>query len=155
MTAGAPTGVITVTCNVVDDKAQTASNTTSVTVEAPVVAPKPTTSDLCSVQFERDARRPARVDNEAKACLDEVAMTLQRNANANLAIVGNAIGDEKDGQKLAAKRAVNTKAYLVGEKGIDSSRISLYTGSQNGKVVSIVLIPADATFDAAGDTPVQ
>jgi hypothetical protein len=50
---------------------------------------------------------------------------------------------------------VNTKAYLVGEKGIDSSRIAVYTGAQNGKVVSIVLIPADATFDATGDTPVQ
>ena len=64
-------------------------------------------------------------------------------------------GDEKNGQKLAAQRAVNTKAYLVGEKGIDSSRIRVYTGSQNGKVVSIVLIPADATFDATGDTPVE
>jgi outer membrane protein OmpA-like peptidoglycan-associated protein len=95
------------------------------------------------------------VDNEAKACLDEVAMSLQRNTNATLAIVGNAVGDEKDGHKRATERAVNTKAYLVGEKGIDSSRIAVYTGAQNGKVVSIVLIPADATFDATGDTPVQ
>lgn len=38
---------------------------------------------------------------------------------------------------------------------IDSFRIVAYTGSQNGKVVSIVLIPADATFDATGDTPVE
>jgi len=154
-TTGAPTGVIAVTCNVVDDKGQTASATTSVTIEAPVVAPKPTTSDMCSANFDRDTRRPVRVDNEAKACLDEVALSLQQNSNAKLAVVGNAVGDEKNGQKLAAQRAVNTKAYLVGEKGIDSSRISVYTGSQNGKVVSIVLIPADATFDATGDTPVE
>jgi opacity protein-like surface antigen/outer membrane protein OmpA-like peptidoglycan-associated protein len=154
-TTGAPTGVITVTCNVVDDKAQTASSTTSVTVEAPVVAPKPTTSDLCPAHFDRDLRRPARVDNEAKACLDEVALTLQRSSDANLAIVGNADSNEKNSQKLAAERAVNTKAYLVGEKGIDSTRIRVYTGSQNGKIVSITLIPADATFDATGDTPVE
>jgi outer membrane protein OmpA-like peptidoglycan-associated protein len=154
-TVGAPVGLVTVTCNVVDDKAQTASSTTSVTIEAPVAAPKPTTSELCSVNFERDLKRPVRVDNEAKACLDEVALTLQRSSDANLALVGNADGDEKNGQKLATERAVNTKAYLVGEKGIESSRIRVYTGSQKGKTVSITLIPADATFDATGDTPVE
>jgi len=154
-TTGAPTGVINVACNVVDDKAQTASSTTSVTVEAPVVAPKPTTSELCPARFDRDPRRPVRVDNEAKACLDEVVLTLQRSSDASLAIVGNADSNEKNSQKLAAQRAVNTKAYLVGEKGIDSSRIRVYTGSQNGKIVSITLIPADATFDATGDTPVE
>lgn len=154
-TGGAPIGAVTVTCNVVDDKAQTASSTTSVTVEAPVAAPKPTTSEQCSIQFERDSRRPARVDNEAKACLDEVALTLQQNTNATLAIVGNAGGGEKNGQKVASERAVNTKAYLVGDKGIDSSRIKVYTGSQNEKSVSLVLVPEDATFDATGDTQVE
>ncbi|MGD0912276.1 MAG: outer membrane beta-barrel protein [Terracidiphilus sp.] len=154
-TVGAPIGIVTVTCNVADDKAQTASSTTSVTVQAPVVAPKPTTSELCPVQFNRDPRRPVRVDNEAKACLDEVALTLQQNSNATLAIVGNAAGGEKNGPKLASERAVNTKAYLVGEKGIDSSRVKVYTGTQDGKVVSIVLIPADATFDATGYTQVE
>jgi hypothetical protein len=155
ITSGAPTGAIAVTCNVVDDKAQTASATTSVMVEVPVAAPKPLTSGLCAVHFDRDARRPVRVDNEGKACLDEVALDLQRNPDANLALVGNAAGGEKDGGKLAAQRAVNTKAYLVGEKGIDSSRITVYTGSQDGKIVSTTLIPAGATFDATGDTPVE
>lgn len=154
-TVGAPAGVITVTCNVADDKGQTASSTTSVTSAAPVAAPRPLTIDLCSVHFDRDARRPSRVNNEAKACLDEVAMNLQSHPDAHLAVVGNAVGSEKDSQKLAAERAVNTKAYLVGEKGIDSSRILVYTGSKDEKVASITLIPADATFDAAGDTPVQ
>ncbi|MGB7549831.1 MAG: hypothetical protein WBM14_18995 [Terracidiphilus sp.] len=155
ITSGAPTGAITVTCNVVDDKGQTASGTTSVTVAVPVAAPKSLTSDLCAVHFDRDARRPVRVDNEGKACLDEIALNLQRNSDATLALVGNAAGGEKDGAKLAAQRAVNTKAYLVGEKGIDSSRIAVYTGSQDGKAVSTTLIPAGATFDATGDTPVE
>jgi outer membrane protein OmpA-like peptidoglycan-associated protein len=154
MTSGAPTGAITVTCNVVDDKAQTASATTSVMVEIPVAAPKPQTSGLCAVHFDRDARRPVRVDNEAKACLDEVALNLQSNSDATLALVGNAAGGEKDSAKLAAERAANTKAYLVGEKGIDASRITVYTGSEDGKVVSTTLIPAGATFDATGDTAV-
>ncbi len=65
------------------------------------------------------------MDNEAKACLDEVALALQSNSDAKLAIVGNASSKEKGGKKLATQRAVNTKAYLVGEKGIDSSRIAV------------------------------
>jgi hypothetical protein len=155
ITSGAPTGPITVTCNVADDKGQTASSTTSVMVEAPVAAPKPLTSALCPVSFERDARRPIRVDNEAKACLDEIAMTLQGNSGATLVLVGNSAAGENHGQKLAAERALNTKAYLVGEKGIDSSRITVYTGSQDGKIVTTTLVPTDATFDATGDTLVK
>jgi outer membrane protein OmpA-like peptidoglycan-associated protein len=154
-TTGALVGVVGVTCNVVDDKGQTASATTSVTVAAPVIAPKPQTSALCAIQFERDARRPSRVDNEAKACLDTIALNLQSNSDAQLAIVGNAGSKEKGGNKLAMQRAVNTKAYLVSEKGIDATRIAVYTGSQDGKTVSTTLIPAGATFDSTGDTPVQ
>ena len=99
-TSGAATGVIAVACNVVDDKGQTASSTTSVTVAVPVAAPNPVASDLCAVHFERNALRPARVDNEGKACLDEVAMDLQRNSDASLVMVGNATAGEKEGENL-------------------------------------------------------
>jgi hypothetical protein len=154
-TAGAPVGSITVTCNVADDKGLTASGTTAVTVAAPVAAPKPLASELCAIHFDRDLRRPNRVDNEGKACLDEIALNLQRNSDAQLAIVGNAAGQESGGNKLATQRAVNTKAYLVSEKGVDPARIAVYTGSQDGKIASTTLIPAGATFDATGDTPVR
>jgi outer membrane protein OmpA-like peptidoglycan-associated protein len=112
-------------------------------------------SEMCSISFARDARRPSRVDNAGKACLDEVALNLQSNSDEKLALVGNAASGENGGEKLARERAVNTKAYLVGEKGIDSSRIAVYTNAQDGKVVSTILIPAGATFDTSGDTPVQ
>ena len=154
-TVGASLGTVTVTCNVVDDKGQTASGTTSVTVAVLAAAPKPQTSDLCSIQFGRDVRRPSRVNNEAKACLDEIAINLQRTSDARIAVVGNASSKEKGGKKLAAERAVNTKAYLVREKGIDSSRITVYAGSANETTVSTTLIPAGATFDATGVTPVD
>jgi len=95
------------------------------------------------------------VDNEAKACLDSIALSLQHDSDARLAIIGNAASGEKDSGRLAAARAVNTRAYLVSEKGIDASRIDVYSGSQDGKVVSTTLIPAGAAFNAAGDTPVQ
>jgi len=163
-TAGAAPGTITVTCNVVDDKGQTASSTTTVTVNAPPPPPAPTTSALCSVSFERDAKRPARVDNEGKACLDDVALKLQSASDAKLAVVGNSTGEEKappkKGRKktvadLAGERAVNTKDYLVTEKGIDASRISAYTGSEDGKTVTTTLVPAGATLSTTGLTPVD
>src|SRR6202020_1055785 len=154
-TAGAAPGTITVTCNVVDDKGQTASSTTTVTVNAPPPPPAPETSALCSVSFERDAKRPARVDNEAKACLDDIALKLQSASDAKLAVVGDADSAEKKGPELAAERAVNTKYYLVTEKGIDASRISVYTGSDNGKTVTTTMIPAGATLSTSGLTPVD
>jgi outer membrane protein OmpA-like peptidoglycan-associated protein len=154
-TAGAAPGSITVTCNVVDDKGQTASSTTTVTVNAPPPPPAPTTSALCTVNFERDKRRPTRVDNEGKACLDDVALNLQRTSDAKLAVVGNAASTEKRGSQVASERAVNTKDYLVKEKGIDASRISVYTGSQDGKTVTTTLIPSGATLDSTGITAVD
>jgi outer membrane protein OmpA-like peptidoglycan-associated protein len=123
-------------------------------VEVPMAA-KPSVSELCSVSFERDPRRPSRVDNEGKACLDQVALSLQKSPDATLALVGNAAGSEKGSSKLAGQRAANTRTYLVSDKGIDSRRIVVYTGTQHGKAVSVILIPAGANFDSADDKPVQ
>ena len=162
--AGAPTGTATVTCTVTDDKGQTATATTPVTIEAPYVAPAPTTSALCSITFEKDKRRPARVDNEAKACLDGIALTLKSKSDATVAIVGSSTPEEKmppKGHKhakvedLAAQRAVNTKDYLVTEGGIDASRVAVYTGSGDGKKVEDYLVPSGATFDVSGATKIS
>ncbi len=146
-TTGAPAGSITITCNVQDDKGQTATSTTSVNVEAPPPPPAPKTKTLCSINFDRDKKRPARVDNEAKACLDDVALNLQQSTDATAVLVGEAASTEKKADTLAAQRAVNTKAYLVTEKGIDASRISVRTGTQGNKEVENYLVPAGATFD--------
>ena len=57
----------------------------------------------------------------------------------------------------AAERAVNSKEYLVTEKGIDASRVSVATGSTDGKTVEDYLVPSGATFtsDVQGTTPVD
>ena len=163
-TAGAAPGTITVTANVVDDKGQSASCTTTVTVNAPPPPPAPVTTALCSVNFERDKKRPTRVDNEAKACLDDIALKLQSDSSAKLAVVGNATTEETTptgkkktavGADYAARRAVNTKDYLVTEKGIDASRISVYTGSDNAETVTTTEIPSGATLSTTGLTPVD
>ena len=163
--AGAPTGTATITCTVTDDKAQSANATTSVTIEAPLEAPPSKPSALCSISFDKDTKRPARVDNEAKACLDDIALTLQKQSDATAAVVGSSTAAEKAPPKhmkkgammedLAAQRAVNTKDYLVTEKGIDASRITVYTGSGDGKKVEDYLIPSGATFDVSGTTKVM
>ncbi|HTZ60694.1 MAG TPA: OmpA family protein [Acidobacteriaceae bacterium] len=156
-TTGAPAGTITVTGTVQDDKGQSATCTATVDVQAPPPPPKPTTKTLCSINFDRDKRRPARVDNEAKACLDDVALNLQQQTDATAVVVGEAASTEKKPEALAAQRAVNTKDYLVKEKGIDPSRISVRTGTQGNKEVENYLVPSGATFDSdvQGTTPVD
>jgi hypothetical protein len=163
---GAPTGAVGITCNVSDDKGQVATATTSVTISAPYVAPVPHTQALCSITFEKDSKRPARVDNEAKACLDEVALDLQKQSDAKAVLVGNSTAAEKAPKKgrksakvedLASQRAVNTKDYLVTEKGIDASRVSVATGTTDGQKVEDYLVPAGATFtaDVSGTTAID
>ena len=155
-TTGAAPGPITVTCNVADDKGQTATTTTSVTVVAPPqTVTAPATQQLCSISFDRDTKRPARVDNEGKACLDDLALNLQRTTDSTLAVTGNAASAAKQGPKLAAERAVNVKDYLVKEKGIDGSRIMVYTGTQDANVVTDTLVPSGATLDKSNLTPVD
>jgi hypothetical protein len=170
---GAPTGTVKITCNVSDDKGQTATANTSVTITAPYVAPVPHTQPLCTISFSKDKARPTRVDNEAKACLDEVALTLQKQPDAKGVVVGEATAKEKakaakeeevarkhkhfKAMDIAAERAVNTKDYLVTEKGIDASRVSVATGTADEQNVEDYLVPSGARFsaDVAGTIPVN
>jgi hypothetical protein len=158
-TTGIAPGVVTIVCNVVDDSGQTASTTTTVEINAPtpIPLPAPKTQTLCSSDFGRDQRRPARVDNEAKACLDEVALNLQRSSDARLTLVGNSGPAEKHAEGLAAERAANTKSYLVDEKGIDASRIEIRTGNAGTPSVQNYLVPSGAIFanDVPGTTQVE
>jgi hypothetical protein len=135
----------------VDDSGQTASATTTVTINAPAQSLAAKTEALCAIDFGRDKRRPSRVNNEGKACLDDVALNLQRSSDARFAIVGNSGPAETRGSALAAERALNTRAYLVYEKGIDSSRIEVRTGNAGTPSVQNYLIPSGAIF--ANDVP--
>ncbi len=171
--AGAPTGAVDITCNVTDDKAHTASAKTSLTIVAKPAPPQPKSQTLCSISFTNDPKRPMRVDNEAKACLDQVALDLKQQADAKAVLVGEqntgeaAKTDKQEKfaakhkhatvDKFAAQRAVNAKDYLVTEQGIDASRISVATGTADSQAVENYLVPAGATFtnDVTGTTPVD
>lgn len=171
--ANAPTGSVGITCQVTDDKDHTATATTSVTVLAPPPPPIPHVQALSSISFAGDEKRPTRVDNEAKAVLDGIALDLQSHPDARLVLVGEANAKEqaktaKEAKRavkykhvkvedFAAERAVNAKDYLVTEKGIDASRISVATGTTDAQSVEDYLVPAGATFaaDVQGTTPVD
>jgi hypothetical protein len=145
VTAGLSPGTITVTCSVVDDLGKTAKATTDVIITAPPAPVVPQTQALCSLSFTRDARRPVRVDNEAKGCLDDIALTLNQQADARLVMVGNS--DPKEKPEAAAERTLNARQYLTQEKGVDPSRIELRIGEPSGKTVTSTLVPTGAIYN--------
>lgn len=160
-TAGLPAGPVTVTGTVSDDRGLTANTTTTATIEVP--PPPPQASKINEIQF-KDKRRPSRVDNEAKAILDDVALRLQREPDSKAVIIGNCEeGENKPARtrrgrraappaepgvcRLAEERAVNAKAYLTQEKGIDPARIEVRTGSAGARTAEIWIVPSGATFN--------
>lgn len=157
-TAGAPAGPITVSATVSDDRGLTASCNATVNVEVP--PPPPQASSIGTCSFDKDKRRPWRVDNACKAVLDDVALRLQREADSKLVIVGHGdpATDKKNAEKYAAERAVNAKAYLSGgeaKQQIDPNRIEVRTGAQNGQTDDFWLVPSGATFSQPDTQPVN
>jgi len=65
----------------------------------------------------------ARINNEHKACLDDIAIKLQQDPRASVVIDGHRDSSERVGISLT--RANNARDYLVNEKGIDSARLTV------------------------------
>jgi hypothetical protein len=148
VTAGLNPGVITISCNVVDDLGKTAQTTTTVTLNAAPVPVIPATQSMCSMSFDHDRRRPVRVDNQASACLDDVAIALGQQSDARLVIVGDYEAPETN--VAAAQRAMNARLYLSQQKGIDPSRIELRVGDGGGRLATNTLVPSGAIFNEVG-----
>lgn len=128
----------------------------------------PGVEKLCSIQFDKDVKRPARVEDSALPCLNEIAKTLKERPDRKLVLVGvsDPVKDheERDNgteretedmtgldiryEDVAAYRAVNTKAYLAHWYGIDPARIIPTTNEgRDGQDVAFYLIPGDADFN--------
>lgn len=122
---------------------------------------------LCSIQFDKDTKRPARVEDSALPCLSEVASTLKQRPDRKLVLVGVSdpvkdheekdAGEDREGEDMtgfdiryedtSAYRAVNTKDYLTRFYGIDPSRILPTTNeNRHGQDVAFYLVPGDADF---------
>jgi OmpA family len=158
-TTGLKSGPVNVTVTATDARNLSGTGTCTVNVEAP--PPPPQVTARTPIQFiKRPKQRyiPWRVDNEAKAILDDDANALKNDPNAKLVIVGYADGEkgpqEGKGKKrhamdLAAQRAVNAKAYLVQEQGIDPGRIEVRKGTGKDHVADIFWVPQGADINTA------
>jgi hypothetical protein len=168
-TTGAPGGPINVNVTATDSRGLTGNCTTTVTVEGPPAAPQVTArTPIQFIQRPNQKYIPWRVDNEAKAILDDDASALKNDPNAKLVIVGYADGEpepmlgkgkKKHAMDLAAQRAVNAKAYLVQQQGIDSGRIEVRKGTGKDHLADIFWVPQGANAATAsvlqGATPVD
>lgn len=127
----------------------------------------PGVEKLCSIQFDKDTKRPARVEDSALACLNEAAQELRERPDVKLVLVGvlDVIKDhaaDENGQMretedntgydirledLAAYRSLNTKLYLTRWYGIAPARILATTDeSLHGQEVTFYLVPGAADF---------
>ena len=153
-TTGVAPGSVTITVTATDARNLTGTGTCTVSVEGPPA--KPEVSARTPIQFIQRPKQkyiPWRVDNEAKAILDDDASALKNDPNARLVIVGYADGEpqpmvgtgkKRHAMDLAAQRAVNAKAYLVQQQGIDPSRIEVRKGTGKDHVADIFWVPQGA-----------
>jgi len=123
---------------------------------------------LCVIQFDRDQKRPARVEDSALPCLALAVKRMTTDATVKLVLVGekNLSKDHeasKNGtmretedttgydirlEDLAAYRSLNTKGYLVRWYRIDPARILPTTDETDfGQTVTFYLVPRDADFN--------
>jgi hypothetical protein len=131
-------------------------------------APPAGTEEVCSIAFDKDALRPARVENGALPCLEEATKRLKASPNRKLVLVGvkdpakdheptgagsdreeeDASGFDVRLEDLSAYRAVNTKWYLVHYLNADPKRILPTTDeSYFAQTVTFYLVPASANFN--------
>jgi hypothetical protein len=124
--------------------------------------------ELCSITFDKDTLRPARVENSASSCLREAAARLKTGPRKKLVLVGvkdpardheltgagsdreeeDATGFDVRLEDLSAYRAVNTKWYLVHYLNADPMRILPTTDETYfAQSVTLYLVPASADFN--------
>jgi hypothetical protein len=139
-TIGLLSEAVSIDCTIRDDRGLTAS--TSMKVDIQVPPPPPGAIKVAEILFS-NRKRPARVDNVAKAILDDLALRLERDLDLKAVI----IGDSKGNVALAQQRAVNTKWYLTKEKGIDPARIAVRTGPVHVNDAKLYAVPAAASFN--------
>jgi hypothetical protein len=126
-TTNAPPGTINVNVGVTDVHGYSGSCTATASVLAPPPPPEVVSETLISECDFNNSKKLARVDNQCKAILDEVALRMQHEPNGRLVIVGYA-SEMEEGlvNDVESLRAANAKAYLTGgeaKQQIDANRI--------------------------------
>jgi len=156
-----PPATVTITVRVTDGRGGTAESTCTVRIGAPTKVVAETVTCI-SGGFPRNL---ARLNNVDKACLDDVASRLRQDPRSRVIIVGHADSGEKFPDVIARKRGEAVKTYLVKERGIEESRITvrsaaatkpLDTGTTamaraKNRRVELIFVPEGATVPEDDD----
>jgi hypothetical protein len=139
---------ITVTGTATDDRNLSTSCTASVTV--PPVQKVAEVEDWGECTFEKDPKRPWRVDNDCKDVLDKLALRVQQMPNGKVAIVGYSDQTEVvNAETIGSQRSVNIKYYMttdeIGPK-VDPTHLEPRKGGVKGKSAHFYYVPQGATF---------
>jgi hypothetical protein len=139
---------ITVTGTATDDHNLSTSCTASINV--PPVQKVAEVEDWGECTFEKDPKRPWRVDNDCKDVLDKLALRIQQMPNGKVAIVGYKDQTEVTNEEtIGAQRAVNVKYYITTDElgpKVDPSRLEPRKGGTKGKAAHFYFVPQGATF---------
>ena len=139
---------ITVTGTATDDHNLSTSCTASVNV--PPIEKVAEVEDWGECTFEKNPKKPARVDNDCKDVLDKLALRLQQMPNGRVAIVGYTDQTEVvNVEQLGSQRAVNVKYYMTTDElgpKVDASRLEPRKGGAKGKAAHFYFVPQGATF---------
>jgi hypothetical protein len=94
--------------------------------------------------------------------LDRYADALAADPDATAVVVGYDNAAERASNRhrkalppQAALRAVNARAYLVEDKGIDAGRIEIRTGIEDAQKAILWIVPAGATFDMSNTVSIN
>jgi len=139
---------ITVTGTATDDHNLSTSCTASINV--PPVQKVAEVEDWGECTFEKDPKRPWRVDNDCKDVLDKLALRVQQMPNGKVAIVGyNDQTEVVNAETIGSQRAVNVKYYMTTDElgpKVDPSRLEPRKGGAKGKAAHFYFVPQGATF---------
>jgi outer membrane protein OmpA-like peptidoglycan-associated protein len=132
-----PPASATIRVRVSDGRGMDAEATCPVRMEA-AVAPRVEAISCVAGGFPRNL---ARLNNVDKACLDDVATRLRSDPRSRVIVIGHADSGERMPEVLARRRAEAVRDYLVRERGIEESRITVRSAAATK--------PLDTGTDAA------
>ncbi|HME32436.1 MAG TPA: hypothetical protein VKG65_06775 [Terriglobales bacterium] len=134
---------ITVTGTATDPRANLSSNCTA-QVNVPAVQKCTVIEDWGECTFEKNPKKPWRVDNDCKDTLDKLSLRLQQMPNGKLNVVGYTNEEESvNVQQLGSQRSVNVKYYLTtdGPNKADAARVQPRQGGAKGQATHFYFVP--------------
>jgi outer membrane protein OmpA-like peptidoglycan-associated protein len=144
----APPADIAATVRVSDGRGASAEASCPVRITGPERS-----RETITCESEGFPRNLARLNNVVKACLDDMASRLRQDPRSRVVVIGYADSAERRPVVVARQRAEAAKTYLVRERGIEESRVSVRSGAtqpreagnaQRNRRVELIFVPEGA-----------